>query len=113
LIRVRYRAEDCFLEITGHAGSAPRGQDLICAGVSALALTLAENVERLGRLGWLAEQEVSLVPGDTRIRCRPKEEYAGTVQVVFAAVCAGFEVMEERWPGFVELGVLGHVPAET
>lgn len=35
------RGEDLFLvEISGHAGYAPEGQDIVCAAVSALALAL-------------------------------------------------------------------------
>ena len=44
MIRIFYDGETS-LRISGHAGSAPKGQDLICAAVTALALTLRENAE--------------------------------------------------------------------
>ena len=35
------------LTITGHARAAPHGQDIVCAAVSALALTLIHSIEQL------------------------------------------------------------------
>lgn len=34
-------------EITGHANFSHHGQDIVCAAVSALAITTANNIERL------------------------------------------------------------------
>ena len=36
--------------IIGHAGSAPRGEDIVCAGVSALAQTAANALETVAGL---------------------------------------------------------------
>ena len=35
------------LTITGHARAGPHGQDIVCAAVSALALTLIHSIEQL------------------------------------------------------------------
>lgn len=35
------------IEVTGHAGYAPHGQDIVCAGVSTLVQTLIQSVEEL------------------------------------------------------------------
>ena len=46
-------------EITGHAGYAEYGQDIVCAAVSVLALNMANSVERLqtidfeGSVSWM------------------------------------------------------------
>ena len=42
--------EECFVQVTGHAGSGPKGQDLVCAGVSALVLTLAARKMKMKKL---------------------------------------------------------------
>jgi uncharacterized protein YsxB (DUF464 family) len=34
------------IHITGHAGYAPPGQDIVCAGISALFVTLVESIQR-------------------------------------------------------------------
>ena len=38
----------CSMEIRGHAGTAAKGKDLICAAVTALTLTLQENCRESG-----------------------------------------------------------------
>jgi uncharacterized protein YsxB (DUF464 family) len=35
------------ITVTGHAGYAPSGQDIVCAGVSTLIQTLIQSVEEL------------------------------------------------------------------
>ena len=44
MIRVIYHPQHNRLTADGHAGSGPQGHDLVCAAISALALTLAGNV---------------------------------------------------------------------
>ena len=39
---------NCTMEIRGHAGTAAKGKDLICAAVTALTLTLQENSRESG-----------------------------------------------------------------
>ena len=75
--------------LKGHAGSAEYGKDLICAAVSALALTLAANVE--GK----ENAEVSLQPGNSRISCHPD------AAAIFDCVCKGFRLLAERFPEYV------------
>ena len=88
MIRITRQGATC-VTLKGHAGSAEYGKDLICAAVSALALTLAANVE--GK----EHAEVSLQPGSSRISCHP--EAAG----IFDCICKGFQLLAERFPEHV------------
>ena len=49
MIRVRYEWDEevgrLHLSIRGHAGSAPAGRDLVCAGASMLAYTALEVLQ--------------------------------------------------------------------
>lgn len=45
MIEVKVRKNH--IKVSGHAGHAPPGQDIVCAGVSALTQTLAESVSAL------------------------------------------------------------------
>jgi uncharacterized protein YsxB (DUF464 family) len=52
MIRVRVRHAPPFrLEVKGHAGQAPAGQDLVCAAVSALMETLVLGLEDVSAPG--------------------------------------------------------------
>ena len=44
MIHVTYHRQYNRVTIKGHAGSGPEGHDLVCAAVSAIALTLAGNI---------------------------------------------------------------------
>lgn len=45
------------ITITGHAGYAPRGQDIVCAGVSVLVETLAASLEELTKDKFIYEAQ--------------------------------------------------------
>ena len=103
MIRVRYTPEKFRILVEGHAGSAEKGRDLVCAAVSTLVLTLAENVARMKKAGWLEGHAVEIMAGKARIQCLPREEWKGASEVVFGAVFAGLELLGERWPEFVRV----------
>lgn len=39
-VHTEFAEQTCLVEISGHAGYAPEGQDIVCAAVSAMALAL-------------------------------------------------------------------------
>ena len=45
MIEVKVRKNH--IEVSGHAGHAPPGQDIVCAGVSALVQTLLASIDSL------------------------------------------------------------------
>ena len=51
-----------YVRVKGHAGSAPLGQDLVCAGASVLVYALAERLRQkdLLRKEWLAVGDAEL-----------------------------------------------------
>ena len=61
---VTVTAKGLCLEVTGHAGWAPRGSDLVCAGVSVLTATLAAAMTALWEQGRLNTQpEIAMGAG--------------------------------------------------
>lgn len=88
MIRITRQGATC-VTLKGHAGSAEYGKDLVCAAVSALALTLAANAEDL------EEAEILLEPGNSRISCSP--DAAG----MFDCICKGFQLLAEKFPEHV------------
>ena len=88
MIRITRQGATC-VTLKGHAGSAEYGKDLVCAAVSALALTLAANVENL------EGAEILLEPGNSRISCSP--DAAG----MFDCICKGFQLLAEKFPEHV------------
>jgi len=47
-IEYRYGADSFALDVSGHSGYAPAGDDIVCAGISALVQTLAIRADEIG-----------------------------------------------------------------
>lgn len=82
------------LEIFGHADYAPCGQDIVCAGASALTFTLAsylsDNREQFSKLDIKLDD-----PGECLIFFEGTTE---TAQAVFDSYIKGYEMLAERYP---------------
>ena len=92
------------LEAAGHAGYAPAGQDIVCAGASTLMQAL-----------------VSLLAGEENARCEAREEPEGPhltvyvnapvepgVQGAFALAKEGFALLAERYPDCLHFADVSH-----
>ena len=101
-----YTAADGSLHMktAGHAGAAPKGQDLVCAGVSTLAETLAQAVERLYYQGMLRRcPRVELEEGRAEIIAQPKARFYKEAAMVFWTVQNGMGALAAGFPGNVKL----------
>lgn len=90
------------LTVTGHAGAAEPGHDLVCASASMLAYTLAANVANMADNGQVRQPIIKNEVGDTEISCVPRHNLKASVTLVFDAVCVGFELLAHDYPEFVE-----------
>lgn len=95
MIEVKVRKNH--IRVSGHAGHAPPGQDVVCAGVTTLVQTLVESVEALttdkigyeispGRAdiyyGNLSEQSKTLVDSFFIGICLIADEFPDNVQII-------------------------------
>mgnify|MGYP003291862747 CR=1 FL=1 len=90
------------LTVTGHAGLAEHGHDLVCASASMLAYTLAANVANMANNRQVREPIVRMDEGDTEISCNPRHNLKSSVTLVFDSVCVGFELLARDYPDFVK-----------
>ena len=89
MIRVVCRREGGWdLRLSGHAGTAPYGEDLVCAAVTALVCALAKYV---------SQQEptahIHLQPGDAHIKAKGEN-----LEPAFQTVLAGLKLLEKDYP---------------
>ena len=92
------------LELKGHAGSAPYGQDLVCAGVSTLVYALAQRLTELDRQGALElPPKLRLEPGDAVISATAKKEFEPEVQGDFCLIFSGLKLLEKNYPEMVQV----------
>ena len=107
MIEVIYYREHNRVTITGHANSDEYGKDLVCAGVSALALTMAANVGNMAAKDYVTAYTTRLDPGDAEISCNPRTRYRDSVKQVFMSVCVGFEILADQYPDYISYSVRG------
>ena len=107
MIKVTYHREYNRVTIEGHAHSGDPGHDLVCAGVSVLAYTLAATVGNLEDRGMVRRPTVVLELGKAEIEAKPKPSHKATAALIFQSVCVGFEVLAANYPKYVSYEILG------
>ena len=102
MIQATYYRKYNRLTVTGHAGAAEQGKDLVCASASMLAYTLAANVANMADNGQVREPIIKLDEGNTEISCNPRHNLKASVTLVFDSVCVGFELLAHDYPEFIK-----------
>ncbi len=107
MITVKFIEDDrgCIrLTIKGHSGAAPYGQDLICAGVTALTYAAAQAAQSLHERGKIRETPmVCLNPGDAQIAVIPAEGHHSEVRASLWTVQCGLMALAESYPQHIEV----------
>lgn len=89
----------------GHAGAGKCGQDIVCAAVSCLMQTLANEVEEAARAGLVALGAVAHGEGWMRVEVTPTHESSDMVEAWVELVQDGLDALAESYPENVELMV--------
>lgn len=95
MIRVRF--EENRLTVCGHAGYATRGEDIVCAAVSALVYALIGDLQERGLV-----RELVIRPGYVML-CA-----GGTCAAEFALVRCGLAQLQARYGEFVSVETTVH-----
>ncbi len=82
------------ITIEGHAGYAPRGQDIVCAGISTLVQTLVQSFEDL----CTDEITYHLKPGWAQIRYG---NLSAKAEVLINSFWIGVDMIANRYPDHV------------
>ncbi len=96
------------LRLTGHAGMAKEGEDIVCASASILAYTVAQSLLFLYEEGGLEENPlIRLDSGDAEITAIPKDtSYKEALHIFFVAQ-VGYSLLAHNYPQYVELNSFG------
>ena len=92
------------MTIKGHAGTAPKGEDLICASATMLAYTAAQAVQFMFEQDQLKKKpKIRIKDGEATIIATPKEDaYAEVLHTFWVAQC-GIHVLAHNYPQNVKL----------
>lgn len=102
MIRVEYRPEVPEMRFAGHAGFAPAGNDIVCAGVSALYGALVMRLAQIEEAGG-GTLSVAEEAGGWRVRfCS-----GGECPEPFQTVWTGLQLIAEEYPNHLEMRSVG------
>lgn len=101
MIRVEYSRKGLWVSVEGHAESGPFGQDLVCAAVSSLAVTLGESIRAMEKEGKLKNARRELDAGSARLSCEPKYRFRKEAVAVFETVIRGLSCLGWVYPRFI------------
>lgn len=111
MINVSFEAEKktVTMMVTGHAKSAEAGRDLICAAVSALVITLAQNARFLEARKMLKEAPgIVLSEGASEVTCTAKtKESFRDVIYTYHVIQRGMMVLAHNYPQYIAVKTFG------
>lgn len=87
---------DHCITVTGHAGYAPIGQDIVCAGVSALVTAFVASVERLT----VDEIQADMTAGHAVIRYG---NLSASAQLLLGSFLVGVRMIADDYPDNVKV----------
>lgn len=90
------------LTIKGHAQSAEKGKDLICASASILFYTLVENISRLEDMG-KCKSQIKALEGDAEVKVIASPSEFDVVTSIFNTIMVGYEVLANEYPEFIRI----------
>ena len=92
------------LKVKGHAGTAPKGQDLVCASATMLVYTVAQAMSFMHEQGQLEEKpHIKIREGKAIVVARPREDfYAEALHTFWVAQC-GAHLLAKNYPEAVSL----------
>jgi len=98
MIRICYEPGAHRLTADGHAGFAPRGQDIVCAAVSALLFALIGDLQQRPH----TLRRLDIQPGHVVIAGAEED-----CEAAFSLTVEGFRQIAMRYPAFVAVTIKG------
>ena len=97
------------LTMQGHAGTAPFGEDLVCAAVTMMAYTAAQEAQNLCAAGKLeAMPSITLNSGDAVISMIPRQEHLEEARICMRVIRAGCDVLAANYGKAVRIFNVGN-----
>ena len=83
------------LEVKGHANSAPHGEDLVCAGVSAVLTGGLNNLQNV--------KDFDIVLDEGNAHVVAKKEVSSHDEIVLETIIVSLKTIQESYPEFITI----------
>ena len=101
-IRMERVGKTRVLQMTGHAGQADVGQDIVCAAAAILCYTAAQTALDLHERGQLHKRpRVEMEKGRSVVTICPRASAEAEVTVALRTVETGFALLAHHYPEYV------------
>ena len=94
------------LRVSGHAGYAAAGHDIVCSACSILTYTVAEVVAS-EKYALLTEPEINLTEGFGTVSCEAIPARYAEMLRLYEVVMAGFAILAYNYPNHVKIQSFG------
>lgn len=95
------------MKVKGHAGTAPKGADLVCASATMLVYTVAQALTFMYEQGQLAEKpHIKIREGKAVVSAKPKEDFSPEALHTFWVAQCGAHILAHNYPDHVSLNHL-------
>lgn len=102
-VKLSYEGKTMNLEVEGHAErSKDEDVNLCCAGISMLVNAAIETIQRYAELDLVEEMHVLNVSGHAKLTAKAYDRTRYRIAGIFEMIMAGFDLLEERYPGKIE-----------
>lgn len=92
------------LELDGHAGYAPAGQDIVCAAISILSQALANALAEIDMKYGMARMECCMQEkGKMKISAQVCWANLSMIRGCFEVAVTGLRLLAEKYPDYIEL----------
>lgn len=98
MINIKLDVENMWVQIVGHAESAPKGEDMVCAAVSTLAYTLAYNLQMMLDK---SEYTIHMEEGDAAIAALPNGYQAEQCREIFRVIGNGLCMLAGQYDQYI------------
>lgn len=107
MVKITWYPKHNQLTIEGHAKAAPAGEDLVCAGVSAIWHTLAANAMAWKDMDYLVDLRAQEIPGYCQLSYVPRARWKNLLAAIAGGIVLGLEWMAREYPECIEFKRLG------
>lgn len=110
MVRIVFSQHEGSMSIVlqGHAGTAPKGEDLVCAAVTMLTYTAAQSAMDFWKEQKLQKEPVvKLSSGDCVVTINPEETAAAEATAVWRTLLHGYQLLESSYPQAVSVYQIG------
>ena len=94
------------MKVQGHANTAPKGADLVCASATMLAYTVAQAVSFMYQQGYTEKPRIKIREGKAKVSVVPHEDHYAEVLNSFWTVQCGAHLLALNYPEAVSLNHL-------